>query len=66
MAEPARPDYSETGAYKKAELCAKVIEDWRGRTIDVNRDWSSLIHDFAWALGLRVKIELEEDADGSP
>ena len=63
MAEPARPDYSETDVYKKAELCAQVVEDWRGRAIDVNRDWAELIHDFAWALGLRVKIELEEDAD---
>lgn len=59
-----RPDYRNTDVYKKAERCAKVVADWRTRAIDVNRDWSELIHDFAWALGLRVKIELEEDADG--
>ena len=58
-----RPDCRNTDVYKKAERCAKVIEDWRTRAIDVNRDWSELIQDFAWALGLRVKIELEEDAD---
>lgn len=59
-----RPDYRNTDAHNKAERCAQVVEDWRGRAIDVNRDWAELIHDFAWALGLRVKIELEEDADG--
>ena len=63
MAEPARPDYRNTDAYKKAERCAKIIEDWCGCTIDVNRDWSELIHDFAWALGLRVKIDLVEGGE---
>lgn len=59
-----RPDYRNADVYKKAARCAQVVEDWRTRAIDVNRDWSELIYDFAWALGLRVQIELEEDADG--
>ena len=58
-----RPDYRDTDVYKKAERCAQVVEDWRTRAIDVNRDWSSLILDFAWALGLRAQIDLKEDAD---
>lgn len=61
-----RPDYRNADAYKKAERCAKVINEWKDRPPDPNRDWAELINSFAWALGLRVQINLVERDDGSP
>lgn len=54
-----RPDLRESRLHRTAEACAAVVRAWQGQEIDIERDGLRLIAEFAGALGLKPRLDIE-------